>query len=62
MYTAMRKMVMGGRVYEPGDTSDLEDVDMAYLAYILGREFWQVNDGLESLDDELYLMVMEERD
>lgn len=51
-----------GKVYLPGDESDLEGIDRAYLAYILGREFWMVIDGLTSLDDELFLMVLEERD
>ena len=55
-------MAIMGKVYLPGDNSDLEGIDRTYLAFILGREFWMVNDGLASLDDELFLMVLEERD
>jgi hypothetical protein len=61
-YKAFRKMAIMGQVYQPGETSDLEGIDRAYLAYLLGREFWGVMDGLASLDDELFLMVLEERD
>jgi hypothetical protein len=44
-------MAIMGKVYNPGDESDLEDVDRAYLAYILGRRFWLATSGDESLDD-----------
>lgn len=62
LYVALRRMAINGKVYEPGDESDLEGVSREYLAYILGRRFWLVIDGEESLDEELFLMVMEERD
>jgi len=62
MYVAGRRMAILGKIYNPGDESDLDGVERPYLAYLLGREFWGAIDGLESLDDELFLMVMEERD
>lgn len=62
LYGARRKMAIMGNVYLPGDESNLDGIEQAYLAYLLGREFWMATAGLESLEDELFLMVMEERD
>ena len=62
-YMAGRRMVISGVVYNPGDTSDLETLSQEYLAHLIARQFWgPVEGGLESLDDELYLLVMEAQD
>lgn len=61
LYVARQRMAIMGKVYNPGDESDLEDVAIEYLAYLLGRGQWWPVDGLESLDDDLLLLVLEEQ-
>ncbi len=61
-YIAGRRMVVGGVVYNPGDTADLVGVSDAYIAHLIGRQFWAPTEGLESLDDEMYLLVREAQD
>jgi len=53
-YVAGRRMVIGGVVYKPGDTSDLDGVERAYIAHLLGRQMWGVVAGLDSLDEDLF--------
>ena len=61
-YMAGRRMIISGVVYNPGDTSDLETLSQEYLAHLIARQFWGPVDGLESLDEELFLLVMEMQD